>query len=153
MPIIKQQISDLESTSIITVHHRRNLMKVFRSYSVPSTILVHTVFFRHEQAVTDVNGSILHSPILMTFSYGDSSSIGSLQIDDTVFDGVKYFELGAKVVISSFNSLFIGDLAFLAMLIGMNSSSGSHCLLCMTSRKDFNRSTCPPNERNPSPMS
>jgi hypothetical protein len=42
------------------------------------------------------------------------------------------------MTVSRFNELFIGDLAFLAMLIGMNSSSGTHCLLCMKSKAEFN---------------
>jgi hypothetical protein len=75
----------------------------------------------------------------MTFAYGQGS-FGSITIDDPIFDGVKHFELGAKLVISTFNELFIGDLAFLAMLVGMNNSSGAHCLMCMMTRSELN---CP----------
>ena len=44
----------------------------------------------------------------------------------------------SNFVISSFNELFIGDLAFLAMLIGMNHSAGSHCLMCLMKASEFN---------------
>ena len=57
-----------------------------------------------------------------------------------MFADVPYFELAAKVVINSFNELYIGDLAFLAMLIGMNNSSGAHCLVCTSKASEFN---CP----------
>jgi hypothetical protein len=79
----------------------------------------------------------------MTFAFGDTGTepqFGSVVLDDPVFADVPFFELGAKVVISSFNELFIGDLAFLAMLIGMNNSSGAHCLMCLSKGADFN---CP----------
>lgn len=59
-------------------------------------------------------------------------------MDDPVFKDVKWADLSAKLVISSFNELFIGDLAFLAMLIGMNHSAGSHCLMCLSKASEFN---------------
>jgi hypothetical protein len=77
----------------------------------------------------------------MTFAYGDvhdTLSFGSIDIKDPVFFNVPYFELEAQVIITTFNELFIGDLAFLAMLIGMNNSSAAHCLLCMFKGSQFN---------------
>jgi hypothetical protein len=59
-------------------------------------------------------------------------------IQSSMFNGVPHFELGSKVTVSSFNELFIADLAFLAMLIGMNNSSGSHCLMCLKKGSEFN---------------
>jgi hypothetical protein len=70
----------------------------------------------------------------------DQASVGSLVIDNALFIGVPFFELRAQLVITTFNELFIGDLAFLAMLIGMNKSSGAHCLMCMFKASEFN---CP----------
>jgi hypothetical protein len=35
-------------------------------------------------------------------------------------------------------NFFIGDLAFLAMLIGMNHSAGDHCLMCKLKGSKFN---------------
>jgi hypothetical protein len=76
----------------------------------------------------------------MKFAYGkmDEPSFGSIEMNDEVFANIPYFELSAKIVITTFNELFIGDLAFLAMLIGMNNSSGDHCLLCMFKGRQFN---------------
>jgi hypothetical protein len=42
------------------------------------------------------------------------------------------------LTISKFNECFIGDLAFLAMLLGMKNSSGDHCLVCKKKGKEFN---------------
>jgi hypothetical protein len=82
--------------------------------------------------------------ITMSFAYGPMAnpSFGSICVDDPAFDGVNFFELSAKKTVSCFNELFIGDLAFLAMLIGMNNSSGNHCLMCMLKGSEFN---CPTN--------
>lgn len=65
----------------------------------------------------------------MTFAYYDGSSgdhleFGSISLKEPLND-VPYFELAAVMTVSRFNELFIGDLAFLAMLIGMNNSSGT----------------------------
>lgn len=46
----------------------------------------------------------------------------------------------AKVTISNFHDYDIGDLAFLAMLIGMNNSERVHCLLCNTNFNKDNES-------------
>jgi hypothetical protein len=135
MPMIKQQLLDLKASAIITVYHRQNVTKTYRSYTVPSTIVANTVAFRQaEQANAD--GSYC---IVMTFTFGEAS-FGSIDIVDPIFEGLQYFELAARVTISTFNELFIGDLAFLAMLVGMNNSSGAHCLMCMMGRGKFN---CP----------
>jgi hypothetical protein len=137
MPIIKQQLIDLKGSSIVTVYHWNNYTKIFRSYTVPAAINPQTVAFQQgDDDGDDGNGSSIAT---MTFAY-EQGSFGSITIDDPVFDGVKHFQLGAKVVISTFNELFIGNLAFLAMLIGMNNSSGAHCLMCMMTRSEFN---CP----------
>jgi hypothetical protein len=78
----------------------------------------------------------------MTFAYGNQQqpSFGFVVIEDERFGSIPFYELQARMVVSNFNELFIGDLAFLAMLVGMNNSAGQHCLLCMHRAKDFN---CP----------
>jgi hypothetical protein len=136
MPMVKQQLNDLKKSSIITVYHSTNPTKAFRSYTVPSSIRPTTVAF-----LQDTVAGSGEARILMTFAFGDhgqQETFGSIEIKDPVFDGIPYFQLAAKVVISTFNELFIGDLAFLAMLIGMNNSSGAHCLICMLKKSDFN---------------
>ena len=130
MPKVKEQLLELKHSSVVTVYHQLNMTNAFRSYVVPSTIRPGTIGFIVQDAGMQI--------ITMTFSHGKIGTFGSIEIDDPVFTGVPYYELGARVVISGFNELFIGDLAFLAMLIGMNHSSGSHCLMCMKKGSEFN---------------
>jgi hypothetical protein len=78
--------------------------------------------------------------VSMTFAHGTTGQpqFGALDLVDDLFQGVPDFELCVNITISSFNELFIGDLALLAMLIGMNNSSGSHCLMCIRKGTNFN---------------
>jgi hypothetical protein len=136
MPTVKQQLLKLQSSSIITVYQINNMQKAFRSFTVPSAIRVGTIAF---QAHTDPTTNV--TSILMSFAYGEEAatlSFGSICVDDPVFLGVPYFQLTAKITVSCFNELFIGDLAFLAMLIRMNNSSGNHCLMCTLKGNEFN---------------
>jgi hypothetical protein len=140
MPKIKQQLIDLKKSSVVVVYHKKNITTNFRSYIVPSSIRPTTIAFLLQQtneAVDDTD----NKKITMTYAYGEdiaAPTFGSVAIEDPVFIDVPHFELGAKLIVSCFNELFIGDLAFLAMLIGMNNSSGSHCLMCMFKGAQFN---------------
>lgn len=58
----------------------------------------------------------------------DNLSINTLQLSD----------LRKTLVVNGFNDLCIGDLAFLAMLIGMSNSDGEYCLLCDKIASPFN---------------
>ena len=135
MPMVKKQLKELQESAVVTVYQRTNITKVFRSYTVPSTIHPGTIAFL-EGTIEGTNDLVTR----MTFGHGggEAYTFASIDIDDPVFNGVQYFELGAKVVISKFNELFIGDLAFLAMLIGMTNSAGDHCLMCMLKGSEFN---------------
>jgi hypothetical protein len=131
MPTVKQQLLQLKKSCVITIYHRGESSTVFRSHVVPSTIDMDTVAF------------VRNGVTKMTFAFGnnkDEPKFGSVVVDDEELAAVPYFHLRAKLVVSTFNELFIGDLAFLAMLVGMNNSSGSHCLLCMHKASNFN---CP----------
>jgi hypothetical protein len=146
MPMVKKQLMELKKSSVVTVYHCGKFKTAFRSYTVPLTIRPGTIGF--------IQGTIEGSNTLvttMTFSYGKAATFGSIEIDDPVFIGIPFYELGAKVVIHEFNELFIGDLAFLAMLIGMDHSSGAHCLMCTLKGSEFNLddgdSTNPPTLR------
>jgi hypothetical protein len=136
MPKVKKQLKDLKTSSLVTVYHRRNFKTAFRSYTVPKTIRPGTIGFIH--------GAIEGSDTLvttMTFAHGEGNTLfGSITIDDPVFKGILFYDLGAKVVIHEFHELFIGDLAFLAMLIGMDHSAGAHCLMCTSKASEFNLS-------------
>jgi uncharacterized protein YbbC (DUF1343 family) len=109
-------------------------------YTVPTTIRKTSIGF------VPPNPDVPDSTVTMTYSYtGDNqtglvASFGSLAVDDVRLLGVPFFELHARLVVTTFNELFIGDLAFLVMLIGMDKSSGAHCLMCMFKGSEFN---CP----------
>jgi hypothetical protein len=133
MPRIKSQLTKLKESLIVTVYHRTNKTKVFRSYRVPLSIRAGTIGFIGSR--TEGSDRVV---LRMTFSHGTAATFGSIDIDDPVFLGVQFFELGAKVVINKFNELFIGNLAFLAMLIGMNHIAGDHCLMCTLKGSKFN---------------
>jgi len=50
-------------------------------------------------------------------------------------------------VISNFNDLHVGDLAFLAVAIGMNDSAGAHCVHCFAMARQFGHKLAPQNMR------
>lgn len=129
MPAVKKEIQNLENNAIVTVYHRKNI-KCYRSFMVPASINLSTVAFRNTEEGNDLT---------MTYAYASDNviSFGSLPLKEPFMD-IPYFELGFKRVISRFNVLFIGDLAFLAMLLGMSGSSGAHCLLCDAKAAEFN---------------
>jgi hypothetical protein len=133
MPTIKLQLLELQRSSLVTVYHTRNMRQCFRSYMVPSSICPGTMAFM-------INGEGENRVRCMTFAHGgqDAPRFGLIDLVDPIFNDVPHFQLGAKVTVSSFNELFIGNLAFLAMLIGMNNSSGSHCLVCLKKGSEFN---------------
>jgi hypothetical protein len=133
IPRIKSQLTELKESSIVTVYHQTNKTKVFRSYRVPSSIWAGTIGFIESR--TEGSDKVV---LQMTFFHGTASSFGSIDIDNPVFLGVRFFELGAKIVINKFHELFIGNLAFLAMLIGMSHSAGDHCLMCTSKGSKFN---------------
>jgi hypothetical protein len=139
MPTVKQQLLKLQESAIVTVYSVVDHRNVFRSFTVPSSIRPGSMAFQQQQPDPVTNNQ--QTSINMTFAYGiDAAALrfGTVCIDDPVFEGVPYYQLAAKVTVSSFNELFIGDLAFLAMLIGMNNSSGNHCLMCMLKGSEFN---------------
>jgi hypothetical protein len=138
MPMVKEQLIELKKSSIVTVYHIKQPSNVFRSYTVPKSIRRNTIAFLQEPVANSEE-----KKSVMTFAYEDPThpgleTFGAIHIDDDIFQGVPFFELSARIVISCFNELFIGDLAFLAMLIGMNNSSGAHCLICMLKKSEFN---------------
>jgi hypothetical protein len=45
MPKVKQQLKEIKQSSVVTVYHMSNMKKVFRSYTVPSTIRPGTIAF------------------------------------------------------------------------------------------------------------
>jgi hypothetical protein len=70
MPAIKSELNQLKKSSILTVFHTKNVTGCFRSYTVPSSILLNTVAFRSNQDVQSTT---------MTFAYYYGSSVDRLE--------------------------------------------------------------------------
>ena len=51
---------------------------------------------------------------------------------------VQVWNLRVKRVVSNFYDLYIGDIAFLATILGMESSKACYCLLCTLGASQFN---------------
>ena len=62
------------------------------------------------------------------------------------FDTNQFVSFRVKEVASNFNDLYVGDLAFLAMAIGMKNSSGAHCAHCLLKASEFNVDMQLPND-------
>jgi hypothetical protein len=65
MPMIKDQLKELQESSIVTVYHQSNKTKAFRSYTVPNTIRPNTIGFI--KATSEDSGE---QAIRMTYLYG-----------------------------------------------------------------------------------
>jgi hypothetical protein len=126
MPVIKQQIMDLKASSVIDVYHTKDMTRSYQSYTVPATIKSNTIGF------VPPPPDVPNGTITMTYSYinntGDGATFGSLAIDDVKLQGVPFFELRAKVVVTTFNELFIGDLALLPCNANRNEQELRHSL-------------------------
>jgi hypothetical protein len=142
MPAVRKELKALESSSVVTVFDVQHPTTKFRSYVVPSSIRSIGII----QEAVELNNNqplVATMKIKMTFGFdaekvGDPPQFGSICIDDPVFIDVKYYDLRTKVTVTTFHHLFIGDLAFLAMVIGMTNSSGAHCLMCTKTKNQFN---------------
>jgi hypothetical protein len=88
MPTVKEQLQELQRSTLITIYHKLNMNGCFRSYIVPSTIQFETVAFLPQTNNTD-DGSIKKC---MTFAYhgGQEQGVlfGSLIIDDPLFSEI-----------------------------------------------------------------
>jgi hypothetical protein len=134
MPQVKDQLFILRWSSLVTVYHKLRMRECFRSCMVPASINKFIIGFITK---TDDYGNKFVST---TFAHGKAQQLtfGYIDLLDSMFMDVHQHDLAAQITIGCFNELFLGDLAFLAMLIGMNNSSGSHCLMCLRTRSEFN---------------
>jgi hypothetical protein len=130
MPKIKREITELDTSAVLTVFDCLRPRQAYHSFIVPSTIHLSTIAFTE-------------APKTLRFAYSGHSDEPPghrvIQLDDVlIFKDISHLQLSAKLVVRNFNQLYVGDLAFLAMLIGMNNSAGDHCLLCMHKGSEFN---------------
>ena len=131
LPQVRRHINSLKKSSVLTVYHKNDERK-FKSFIVPASIERCTAVI--------ITGGDSNKKAHLKYVYTDDNGEIQQQIEDISlhFTDVPFFLLNARVVLSTFHDFYIGDLAFLAMLLGMTNSSGHHCLLCEAPAKDFN---------------
>jgi hypothetical protein len=84
MPLIKQQLIALKSSSLVVVYHKNNMTEFFRSYIVPATIKRITMAFLLQQD-PGIDRADNSSSIYMTFGHGGNDNealFGSIKILD-----------------------------------------------------------------------
>ena len=129
MPSMRTQMIRLQQSSVVVVYDYTNL-KRFKSYVVFKSINYLSVRFVYNNA----NGADERPTMCYGYGGGNTDSIDLT----THFPDVPIFRFRMTPVISTFHDLYVGDLAFQAMLIGMKNSSGDHCLLCRYKAAQFN---------------
>ena len=131
MPRVRQDINVLNASSVLTVYKRTAKKDCFKSYIVHRTIKLVTVVITHQNL----------KPIL-TYVFEDShGQARQASIDLSLRfkpPEAAWHELQATVTVSKFVDYYVGDLAFLAMLLGMTNSERNYCLLCDTTAANFN---------------
>ena len=79
----------------------------------------------------------------MCYAYHGSDDISVHEVHlPTHLAELETFQLGAKKVISNFYDLYVGDIAFLATLLGMEGAEGSRCLQCNRTAANFGEHVC-----------
>ena len=122
MPRLRRQLIDLKDSCAIVVYCRKEPRALRKAILVPKTF---------ERASTCINTHFL------IYQVGaEERSIDLHNYFDN--DAASFDDFRVTVVISNFHDLYVGDLAFLCMAVGMNHSDGAHCAHCTTKARDFN---------------
>lgn len=96
----------------LQVKHRKALV-------VPKLFQRNTVQVHGNQLLFRVGPTVNVIDLRACFDIEDINSFAGFRVD---------------VVVSNFNDLHVGDLAFLSMTIGANNSSGAHSIHCLGKR-------------------
>jgi len=124
MPTIKAQLIQLQHSAAFLVCSAKEPDKYRKAFLLPKTL-------------TPAEFSILNDALSFNVG-GQVRTIDLTPHFDTVLDeDFSFQDLRVMKVVSNFNDLCIGDLAFLAMVIGMNNSAGAHCVHCVKGRSNF----------------
>ena len=129
MPSIRSQLIQLQQSSVVVVYNCRNPYE-FKSYCVVKGMALASIQF------ATMNRNTADESHTMTYQSG--GGYNNVVNMTSYFKNVPLYDLRVKVVVSNFHDLYVGDLAFQAMLVGMNHSSGDHCLLCRYKAAEFN---------------
>ena len=125
MPRIKSQLIALRNCSAHVVYSTRHPTRYKKAFLWPKTLDLWSLGTQNE---------------ILSFSVTGQSQFVDLTLyfDAETDDDFSFKDLRIKRVITHFNDLYVGDLAFLAMVIGMNNSAGAHCIHCKKKAMEFN---------------
>jgi len=126
MPTLKQQMTQLRNSSSFVIYSYKKPGKYRKTFLLPKDCSWHNMLFHDNQ---------------MSFQVGDNINVQTIALTgyfDFEAEDLALTDLRASKIITNFNDLYVGDLAFLAMAIGMNNSAGAHCIQCLRKAADFN---------------
>jgi hypothetical protein len=122
MPKLDEHVRAMQNISVIVVHDKTNLEQR-KSHLVPNNIDMNSIIFTPEnKLVCLIEGS--EEQVEVDVDLWEDSSCWNLVI--------------ATKVMSKWNDLYVGDLAFLALCLGMVSSNSCHCIFCERNGRTFN---------------
>ena len=124
MPRLKQQLVQLRNSSAIVVYSYKEPVKYRKAFLVPKNCALNNMVFENNNLRYQTGAN--ERTILLSEYF------------DFTADDLSLTDLRATCIITNFNDLYVGDLAFLAMAIGMNNSAGAHCIQCVKKASDFN---------------
>ena len=131
MPRIREQLIQLRNSCVLLVYRDMKARQQRKAFVVPKNFLRHTLGIQHS---------------FLRFRVDRTEHAIDLRHYFDVEDILCWASFRVSVVISNFNDLYVGDLAFLAMATGMNNSSGAHCIHCLKKASKFNCDAVQPQE-------
>ena len=123
MKELSAQIKEIQKACTILVHDRNpktGKMEHWKSYLVPRTSNINNLRI-------DENNKI---------RIDDNCTIDLNK--EKRFEGADFKSFKVEVIVNNFYDFYIGDLAFLAMLLGMPNAETKHCILCELLFHGFN---------------
>jgi len=126
MSLIKSQMIRLRNSADFVIYSVKH-PKIYRKAFLFPKFLNTASFVLQGKVMSYREG--MHHKVIDLGVYFDSVTTGA----DFAFG-----DLRTSKVVGNFHDLYVGDLAFLAMAIGMNNSSGAHCIQCTKKAREFN---------------
>ena len=132
MPRVKAQMTDLRNCAAFALCSTRQPKKHKKVFLLPRGL--------NEREVNVQNGALACTVI------GHQRTINVGVCFDTEADDFSCQHLMLVKVISKFHDLYVGDLVFLCVAVGMNNSDGAHCLHCKKKAHQFNCESIAPED-------
>jgi len=122
MPRLREQLHSLRNSCALVAYSAQHPSKLNKAFLIPKTFCRQSIRIQHNLLKYRVGGEERTIDLNACFAMENNHSFASFRI---------------RIVVSNFNDLCVGDLAFLAMVIGMNNSAGAHCIHCMKKATEF----------------